>query len=106
MTAILAAPGIGVPWKEIVIACSLLIGALIVLYLGVSYYRRTWLGGTDDSSSTSWTLQGLRELREKEAITEEEYQKMRAAMIEAVRNQVTEPAEDNPTPDNSETTEK
>jgi hypothetical protein len=106
VTAITAATLTGEAWKDIVIACSLLIGALIVLYVGLSYYRRNWLGGGDDASSTPWTLQDLRALREEGAITEEEYQKMRAAIIGAVRSQVTDPDHDEATPDNSETTEK
>lgn len=106
MTAIIAATPTGAAWKDIVIACSLLIGALIVLYVGLSYYRRNWLGGTDDSPGAPWTLQDLRALREEGAISEEEYEKMRAAIIGAVRNQLTEPDGDSPTPDNSETTEK
>ena len=106
MTAILAASLTGTAWTDLVIACSLLIGALIVLYVGLSYYRRHWLGGEGGSASTPWTLEGLRELREEGIITEEEYRKMRAAMIGSVRNQVMAPEDGSTTPDNNETTEK
>jgi hypothetical protein len=103
---ILAAARVEVAWKEIIIACSILIGLLIVLWIGVSYYRRTWLYGQDDSAATPWTLEGLRQLREEGAISEDEYKKMRAAVIGAVRSEVSDSGEDGETPDNSETTEK
>jgi hypothetical protein len=65
---------------RIMIAGGLLLLAIIVLALGVWYYRRRWLGGTE-SSTTPWTLEDLRQLRAGGDITEAEYQALRGALI-------------------------
>lgn len=68
--------------RDIMVACGLLIGALIVLGVFVWYYRRRWLVGVD-TSPLPWTFEDLRRLRDQGELSEEEYQRLRAAMIGA-----------------------
>ncbi len=65
---------------QIIVACLLLILALCVLWLGVWYYRRRWMG-EDAASGSAWTLEDIRRLRDRGELTEEEYQRMRAVLI-------------------------
>lgn len=68
--------------RDIIVACGLLIAALIVLAVFVWYYRRRWVVGVD-TSSLPWTFEDLRRLRDQGELSEEEYQRLRAAMIGA-----------------------
>jgi hypothetical protein len=65
---------------RILVAGGLLLLAIIVLSLGVWYYRRRLLGA-EESSANSWTLDEFRRLRAQGDLTEEEYQALRATLI-------------------------
>lgn len=54
---------------------------ILVLGAGLWYYRRRWWLSESRSDEQPWTLADLRELRDAGGMTEEEYQKIRAAMI-------------------------
>ncbi len=69
---------------QIIFACALLVLGVIVLAVGVWYYRRRWMDSAD-SSATPWTFEDLRKLRDQGALSEEEYQALRAAIIGAYR---------------------
>lgn len=66
--------------RQIIIACALLIGALVVLIAGVWYYRRHYLSSAE-SAEPLWTFDDLRKMRQKGDLSEAEYQKLRAALI-------------------------
>lgn len=67
-------------WAGIVWACLLLLSALIILYVGVSVFRRYWLKAPD-TSSEPWTLDDLRKMRDQGQLTQAEFESLRAAMI-------------------------
>ena len=67
--------------SRIIVACLLLIVAIVVLSLGILWYRRRWLNSSDTTSGTSWNLDDLRNLCEQGKITEEEYRAMRDSII-------------------------
>ena len=69
--------------SKILVWSGILLALLIVLSLGVWYYRRRWLS-PDDLPSSAWTLDDIRRLRDEGALTSEEYQALRAAMIGAI----------------------
>ena len=77
----------------IIVICSVILVAGVILYLGVWLYGRRWIkaGSSADGSTEPWTLQGVRELRERGDLSEEEYQAMRAAIIDACRGQSSTP---------------
>lgn len=69
-------------WK-IIVACGLLMAAVIVLFLAVWYYRKRVLQSDESSSAALWTFEDLRRMRDRGDLTDEEYQSLRAAMIGA-----------------------
>ena len=85
----------------IIVTCLLLLIAAIVLYVGIWYYRRRWLD-LPRSSSQPWTLEDLRKLRDRGTLTEEEYEAMRAAMIDAYRPGAPSSEEKTPKTDNGD----
>ncbi len=68
--------------SRILIWSGVLLLLLIGLSAGVWYYRRRWLS-SDETSSTSWTLDDIRRLRDEGTLTAAEYQALRATMIGA-----------------------
>ena len=66
--------------SRIVVACGLLGMALVVLALGLWYYRRRWVNDAETGSSP-WTFEEIRALRDRGDITEEEYQALRAQLL-------------------------
>ena len=71
---------------QIILWCTVLILAIVVLFLGVWYYRRRWIETSAGSSDqTPWTLDDLRNMKEAGQLSEEEYQALRASMIAAFR---------------------
>lgn len=71
----------------IIVICSIILVVGVILYLGVWLYGRRWIraGSSSGGSAEPWTLQDLRELRGRGDLSEEEYQAMRAAIIDACR---------------------
>ena len=67
----------------IVAACVVLLLVAIVFLAVVGWYRRRLLSDEGTSSAEPWTLDDLRRLRADGSLTEDEYQRMRAAMIAA-----------------------
>lgn len=76
--------------SRIVVASILLGLAVIVLSVGLWYYRRRWLNSTD-SSGAPWTLEDLRRLRDSGELTEEEYEALRATLKNAYRSEISRP---------------
>lgn len=60
---------------------------IIVLGTAVWYYRRRWWRSMSGVSGDEqpWTLADLRQLRESGDLTEEEFQRIRSAMIAGLR---------------------
>lgn len=73
--------------NQIIVWGLILMGAVVVLFGGLWYYRRYWLQADEDSSvsRTPWTLDDLRQMRESGQINEVEYQTLRETMIAALR---------------------
>jgi len=69
------------PVKEIIIACGLLIVAVIVLWMGLWYYRRRWLGEGQSPDNLTWSFADLRKMRDEGQLTEREYESLRAALM-------------------------
>ena len=67
--------------EKIIVAGGLLVGALIVLWLGVWYYRRRWLGSEASGVGPAWTLEDLRRLRDRGDLSESEYQALRGLVV-------------------------
>lgn len=65
---------------DILVACLMLMGAFLVLGLGLWYYRR-WQRNIDPGPAMTWTLEDLRKLRSQGELTEAEYQTLRAGII-------------------------
>ncbi len=67
--------------EKIIVAGGLLVGALIVLWLGVWYYRRHWLESEASGVGPAWTLEDLRRLRDRGDLSESEYQALRGLVV-------------------------
>lgn len=63
----------------------ILVGAFAVLLVGI-YWRRRVLN-TSQSPPEPWTLDDLRMLRDQGAVSEDEYERLRAALIRAFQGQ-------------------
>ncbi len=72
-------------YSSLYIALGLLWLFVIVLGVGVWYYRRRWWLSESRSDDQSWTLADLRRMRDAGEMTEEEFQKIRGAMIAGLR---------------------
>jgi uncharacterized membrane protein len=70
------------PWLVVLLGITV-VGAIVV-----SILRRAMRGDVDRSDD--FTLQGLRDLRAQGQISEEEFQRARAAMIDRVRGATSE----------------
>jgi hypothetical protein len=88
-------------WIWIFAGGAVLVVVALLFFAGIWRFRERWLKdrGTEESSEP-WTLDDLRKLRERGQVTEEEYQKMRQAMIDAYRPRGAPETEVTPTPDN------
>ncbi|HOW70704.1 MAG TPA: hypothetical protein PKY77_08895 [Phycisphaerae bacterium] len=73
--------------SQIIVWGLILMGAVVVLFGGLWYYRRRWLQADDkaEADRTPWTLDDLRQMRESGQINEVEYQTLRETMIAALR---------------------
>ena len=80
-TYVLAAPVVDQAAGRILAACGLLLAAVVVLCVGVWYYRRWWLGDRETLGPTGWTFADLRRMRDQGELSEEEYQSLRAALL-------------------------
>lgn len=69
----------------IVAACLVLVLVTIIFLVVLSWYRRRLLSDEEASVSEPWTLDDLRRLRAAGSLTEDEYQRMRAAVIATYR---------------------
>jgi len=83
----------------IIATCLILLVAGIILYVGVLFYRRRWLDSSSGSTEP-WTLDDLRRLRSQGDVTEDEYQAMRAAIIDSYRGMASPNKEGPPKTDN------
>lgn len=77
--------------SQIIVWGLVLMGAVVVLFGGLWYYRRYWLQPDEepDANRTPWTLDDLRQMRESGQINEVEYQTLRETMIAALRGENT-----------------
>ncbi len=71
-------------YAELITWLLVLMGSIIVLGLGLWYYRRRWLFAERQPDAAPWTLADIRRLRDSGNLTEEEYQRIRASMIGAL----------------------
>ena len=76
---------VGSDASRIIVACVLLIVAIIILSLGILWYRRRCLNTSETTSATPWTLEDMRALYERGDITEAEYRAMRESMIASLK---------------------
>lgn len=67
---------------QVMLWSAILAAAVIVLFLAVWYYRKRWLGGEQPTDEV-WDLDDLRRMRAKNLISEEEYTRLRSAIIGA-----------------------
>lgn len=65
---------------RVIVTCLILMGAFMVLGLGLWYIRR-WLRGTKEDTTAPWTFDDLRKLRAEGKLTEAEYEALRGEMI-------------------------
>jgi len=72
-------------YANLYIGLTVLLLLVIALGLGVWYYRR-WMFAEASDSTESWTLADLRALRETGELSEEEYEKMRQALIGGMKS--------------------
>lgn len=63
---------------------------IIVLGASLWYYRRRWIRSGSGEEAAPWTLADLRQLRDSGDLSEEEYQRIRSAMIAGVRSSANE----------------
>jgi hypothetical protein len=68
---------------RIIVACLMLLGAVAILGVAFWYYRRWQRRAPAGTSSGTWSLDDLRRMREQGQLTEEEYQNLRAAVIQS-----------------------
>lgn len=73
--------------NQIIVWGLILMGAVVVLFGGLWYYRRYWLQADEEpgANRTPWTLDDLRQMKESGQINEVEYQTLRETMIAALR---------------------
>lgn len=69
--------------QRILIWSGVLVLLVVVLSLGVWYYRRRWLSTVDSTSAAPWTFDDLRKMRDQGALTEQEYQSLRSTLLGA-----------------------
>jgi hypothetical protein len=73
----------------IIIACSVLLGAVIVLGIGVALLRR-YLRAEDAAPAGAelpWTLEDLEAMRRRGDLSESEYERMRETLVSAYRGE-------------------
>lgn len=90
---------------SLIMNCLLLMGGLVILYLGIRW-ARNFLLGDDEDDSPMWDLDGIRQLRDRGEITEDEYRQLRATIIGAVTGKADAASDRKGTTDNSAATEK
>jgi hypothetical protein len=71
--------------QRIVVASALLMGAVVVLFLAVCYYRKRYLSNEQPAGAQTWTFQDLREMRDRGELTEDEYEALRTGLIASFR---------------------
>jgi len=73
--------------NQIIVWGLILMGAVVVLFGGLWYYRRYWLQADEEpgANRTPWTLDDLRQMKESGQINDVEYQTLRETMIAALR---------------------
>lgn len=83
--------------QSILILSGALLGLIVLLFVGLWYYRRWFLSKEDTEEQTeAWTLQDLRRMKAEGKISEEEFQALREAMLAGFRKkEVSEPNEKN-----------
>lgn len=68
---------------------------LVALWIAWIWLRKWFFGrASDDSHEALWTLRDLRQMREREELTEEEYETLRRQTIGAYQDKGTEPGGD------------
>jgi hypothetical protein len=69
--------------QQIWMNLGLIAMAIVVLGISVWYYRRWYRSG--DSTTSSWTLEDFRKMRDRGELTEAEYQRLRASVLGQVQ---------------------
>jgi hypothetical protein len=70
---------------QVILWSAVLAAAVIVLCLGVWYYRKYWLAD-GKAADEVWNLDDLRQMRDDDLLTGEEYQKLRSLLIGTFAN--------------------
>jgi hypothetical protein len=70
-------------WKQILIACGILVVALLVGFVVVSLLKR--YAAKDDTASAGFTLSDLRRLYKEGQMSEEEFNKAKAMVVESAK---------------------
>lgn len=77
--------------QRIWMSLGLIAAAVVVLGIGVWYYRRWYR--SDGPTNSSWTLEDFRKMRDRGELTEAEFQRLRASVLGQVQGiRPTEPA--------------
>ena len=99
-------PAVGVSLFPFLAVLVCTMGALIVFYIVATvYYRRFRESSSSSDDQTPWTLDDVRKLRDQGDLTQEEYQKLRAAIIGAFQGESGTSNTGAETPDKRETPE-
>ncbi|MCL2329777.1 MAG: hypothetical protein FWC56_00570 [Phycisphaerae bacterium] len=80
--------------QRIIVACALLIGAVLVLAAVYWYYRKRYHHDEKLSVGQPWTFEDLRQMRAQGKLTEAEYQALRASLVAAFRSEPTKPRQE------------
>ncbi len=73
------------PEGEIIVLCLVLLGTLCVLAFLVVLVRRWTVSKPNTKEDDEWSLQHLRDMKEKGLITESEFEALKVKMVAASR---------------------
>ena len=78
-------------YTQIFIWSMVLIGVLIVLFLGVIWLKRWMMGSPETTKPAGFTLSDLRELRRAGQMTDEEFEKAKALLVGNLKTSESKP---------------
>ena len=92
--------------QRIIVACVLLIGAILVLSAAYWYYRKRYYHEEKLSDGQPWSFEDLRQMRAQGKLTEAEYQALRASLVAAFRSEPAKPRRQEGNPHHQPSREK
>lgn len=72
---------------QILVWGGLLLGAVVILFGGVWYYRHRWLRSDNRGAGEPWTLDDLARMKQASQISDEEYRMLRESIVAAFRGE-------------------